>query len=220
MGVVQDAEEENLNCVKKEEAPLLALAAYLPDGTFGQVMTYVTEYKVHLTITRERQSILGDYRHPDGRGGHRISINGNLNKYAFLLTLLHEIGHLVTYTNYGSKVASHGREWKQEFSKILQQFVGKELLPPDVELAVRQSMQNPGATSCADEDLMRVLKRYDTRKENHFFVEQIPLHQLFKTRDGRIFKKGEKIRKRYRCEEIATNRVYLFSPIYEVELAG
>jgi hypothetical protein len=204
----------------KQEAPLHALAAYLPDGTFEQVMAYIVEYKVHLTLTRERQSILGDYRHPDRKGGHRISVNGTLNKYAFLITLLHEIAHLVTFNHFGNRVASHGKEWKGEFSKILKQFVGKGFLPADVEEAVRQSMQNPAASSCADDNLMRTLKRYDKRKENHFFVEQIPLHQLFRTKDGRIFKKGEKIRKRYRCEEVATSRVYLFSPIYEVELAS
>jgi SprT-like family len=204
----------------KQEAPLHALAAYLPDGTFEQVMAYIVEYKVHLTLTRERHSILGDYRHPDRKGGHRISVNGTLNKYAFLITLLHEIAHLVTFIHFGNRVASHGKEWKGEFSKILKQFVGKGFLPADVEEAVRQSMQNPAASSCADDNLMRILKRYDKRKENHFFVEQIPLHQLFRTKDGRIFKKGEKIRKRYRCEEVATSRIYLFSPIYEVELAS
>jgi SprT protein len=204
----------------KQEAPLHALAAYLPDGTFEQVMAYIVEYKVHLTLTRERQSILGDYRHPDRKGGHRISVNGTLNKYAFLITLLHEIAHLITFIHFGNRVASHGKEWKGEFSKILKQFVGKGFLPADVEEAVRQSIQNPAASSCADDNLMRTLKRYDKRKENHFFVEQIPLHQLFRTKDGRIFKKGEKIRKRYRCEEVATSRIYLFSPIYEVELAS
>lgn len=204
----------------KQEAPLHALAAYLPDGTFEQVMAYITEYKVHLTVTRERQSLLGDYRHPDRKGGHRISVNGTLNKYAFLITLLHEIAHLVTFIHYANRVSSHGKEWKGEFSKILRQFIGKGFLPADVEEAVRQSMQNPAASSCADDNLMRILKKYDKQKENHFFVEQIPLHQLFRTKDGRLFRKGEKIRKRYRCEEVATNRIYLFSPIYEVELAS
>ncbi|MCW3463569.1 SprT-like domain-containing protein [Chitinophaga nivalis] len=203
----------------KKEAPLNALASYLPEGTFGQVMEYVSTYKVHLTITKERQSILGDYRHPDGQGkGHRISINGSLNKYSFLLTLLHEIAHLTTFNKYANRVAAHGKEWKQEFSFILRGFVGKNLLPPDVELAVRQSMLNPAASSCADEDLMRVLKNYDRKKENHVLVEQVPLNGQFKIKDGRIFRKGEKVRKRYRCEEVASHRLYLFSPVYEVEL--
>ncbi|WP_341843203.1 SprT-like domain-containing protein [Chitinophaga caseinilytica] len=204
----------------KQEHPLHALAAYLPDGTFEQVIAYITEYKVHLTITRERQSVLGDYRHPFQGKGHRISINGGLNKYAFLLTLLHEIAHLTTFNNYSHSVQAHGREWKNEYGKILKEFIGKGYLPIDVETAVRKSLHNPGATSCSDEELMRVLMRYDRKKENHYLVEQLPIGQLFRTKDGRVFSRGEKIRKRIRCEEIETKRVYLFSPVYEVELVS
>ena len=65
---------------------------------------------------------------------------------------------------------------------------------------------------------MRVLKNYDRRKENHYLVEQLPAGQLFKTKDGRMFRKGERIRKRFRCEEVPSKRVYLFSPVYEVEV--
>lgn len=202
----------------KQEHPLQALAAYLPEGTFEQVIAYITEYKVHLTITRERQSVLGDYRHPYQGKGHRISINGGLNKYAFLLTMLHEIAHLTTFLVYGHSVSAHGREWKNEYAKILREFIGKGYMPHDVENAVRQSLHNPGATSCSDEGLMRVLMRYDRQKENHHLVEAIPVGKLFKTKDGRVFRRGEKIRKRIRCEETETRRVYLFSPVYEVEL--
>lgn len=196
------------------------MAGYLPEGTFEQVIAYITQYKVHLTITRERQSVLGDYRHPYENKGHRISINGGLNKYAFLLTLLHEIAHLVTFMKYGHSVSAHGREWKQEYGLILREFVGKGYMPQDVEAAVRESLHDPAASSCADEALMRVLKRYDRQKENHYLVEQLPLGQLFKTKDGRVFRKGERIRKRFRCEEVPSKRIYLFSPVYEVELVS
>jgi len=204
----------------KQEAPLQALAGYLPEGTFEQVIAYITQYKVHLTITRERQSVLGDYRHPYENKGHRISINGGLNKYAFLLTLLHEIAHLVTFMKYGHSVSAHGKEWKHEYSLILREFVGKEYMPHDVESAVRDSLHNPAASSCADEALMRVLKRYDRQRENHYLVEQLPFGQLFKTEDGRVFRKGERIRKRFRCEEVPSIRIYLFIPVYEVKLVS
>jgi SprT protein len=72
----------------KQEAPLLQLQDYLPPGSFEGVLHYLQHYKVHLTITRQRQSILGDYRHAYANQTHRISVNGNLNKYAFLITLL------------------------------------------------------------------------------------------------------------------------------------
>ncbi|PUZ24551.1 SprT-like family protein [Chitinophaga costaii] len=203
----------------KQEAPLHALAAYLPAGTSEEVMPFILEYKVHLTITRERQSILGDYRHPYDGSGHRISINGNLNPYAFLITLLHEIAHLVTWVKYANRVAAHGKEWKHEFAEILRHIIGRGFMPTDVEAAIMAGIHSPAASSCADENLMRVLRRYDPQKVNHFFVEQLPEGAIFKTKDGRIFRKGARIRKRFRCEEIATKRVYLFSPVYEVEAA-
>ena len=68
----------------KQEAPLLQLESYLPAGSFKEVLHYLQHHKVHLTISRKRESILGDYRHAHSDKNHRISVNGNLNKYTFL----------------------------------------------------------------------------------------------------------------------------------------
>ena len=35
--------------------------------------------------------------------------------------------------------------------------------------------------------------------------------------NGRVFEKGERLRKRFRCTEKKTGLVYLFSPVYEVK---
>lgn len=201
----------------REEAPLQALARYLPDGSAESVLAYIVEYRVHLTITRERLSVLGDYRHPDRREGHRISINGNLNPYAFLLTLVHEIAHMLTYVQHGSRVAPHGAQWKATYARLLGQYAGKGYLPLDVEEAVRRSMLNPAASSCSDEDLMRILRRYDLPKDGHCLVEELVDGALFRTRDGRIFRRGAKKRKRFECTDVQTRETYLFSPIYEVQ---
>ena len=201
----------------KNEAPLNILERYLPHGTYELVTHYIVKYKVHLTLTKERQSVLGDYRQPDGLGGHRISINSNLNKFSFLLTLLHEIAHLLTYLEFGPKALSHGKEWKRVFGKILHQFIGKGFMPNDVEHAVLGSIHNPGATNCTDEELVRVLKKYDKGRQNYHFIEVLKQGELFRTKDGRVFKRGEKIRKRYRCQDVSSKRIYLFSPVYEVE---
>jgi len=64
-----------------KEHPMQALASFLPEKSFEQVLAYLHEYRVHLTITKQRKSVLGDYRHPGRGANHRISINGNLNKY-------------------------------------------------------------------------------------------------------------------------------------------
>jgi SprT protein len=206
--------------MSKKEAPIGQLQEFLPEGTYEPVLQYLQFYKVHLTVARERKSILGDYRHRTHHENHRISINGNLNKFSFLITLLHELAHLLTFEQYGNRVMSHGREWKMVYGKLLEQFVQNKVFPADIENALLQSLKNPAATSCAEDGLVRVLRNYDDARSRHRLVEEIPENGLFKTHDGRIFRKGEKLRKRYKGVEVKTGRLYLFSPVYEVEEVG
>lgn len=201
----------------KQQVSFAALIPYLPDGSFESVLHYIQLYKVQLTVTRQRQTILGDYRHAYNGIGHRISINGNLNKYSFLITLLHELAHLFTYERYSHRVQSHGKEWKNEFSKILAEFLAKKIFPADIEATLVATLKNPAASSCGDEKLLRVLKNYDPAKPGHYFIEQIPVGTKFKIKGDRIFIKGEKIRTRYKCQEVATRKWYLFSGVYEAE---
>lgn len=201
----------------KKEAHISALQNFLPPNTYEPVLSYLQIYHVHLTVARERKSILGDYRHRTIGKNHRISVNGNLNKYAFLITLLHELAHLLTFEKFGNRIAPHGKEWKHIFGQLLAQFIEHRVFPEDIKKALLQSLHDPAASSCSDEDLLRVLKRYDEVQTQLVFVESIPEGNLFKTHDGKIFRKGERIRKRYRCEEVKSKRVYLFSPVYEAQ---
>jgi hypothetical protein len=202
----------------KKEAPISRLQDFLPPGTYEAVLQYLQQYHVHLTIAKERKSILGDYRHRTYEKNHRISVNGNLNVYAFLITLLHEIAHLLQFEQYGNKVASHGKEWKNIFGQLLAQFIQNKIFPQDIEQALLRSLSNPSASSCADEVLLRTLKNYDATPSHLIMVESVPENAFFKTHDNRIFQKGQRLRKRYKCVEIKTGRLYLFSPVYEVEV--
>ncbi len=200
------------------EHPMQALAAFLPNGSFEDVAQYLHQYKVHLSVTKERSTVLGDYRNAVRGKNHRISVNGNLNKYSFLITLIHELAHLLTYEKYGHKVNAHGKEWKQLYSEMLVVFANKNIFPGDIKKALHKSFHNPAASSCAEEGLTRVLKNYDVRKEGIILIEDLPPAALFMTKDKRIFTKGQKLRKRFRCTEVKTGLVYLFSPVYEVKL--
>jgi SprT protein len=204
----------------KKEAPISALQQFLPEGTYEPVLAYLNHYKVHLTVARERRSILGDYRHRHAGESHRISVNGNLNKYAFLITLLHELAHLLTFEKWGNRVQSHGKEWKLLFGQLLAQFIEHGVFPADIKQALLQSLHSPAASSCADVTLLRTLKNYDPKASGTVFVEAIPEGGLFKTLDGRIFKRGPKARTRFKGVEVKTGRLYLFSAVYEVLAVG
>jgi SprT protein len=203
----------------KKEVPVAQLEDYLPPKTSDAVLSYLHQHKVHLTVAKERKSILGDYRHRTHHTNHRISVNGNLNPYAFLITLLHEIAHLLTFEQHGRYVQAHGREWKTIFGNLLQQFVQQKIFPAAIEKELIHSLQNPAASSCAEDGLLRVLRQYDISIPNHHkLVEDLLPDAIFKLKDGRLFQKKEKLRKRFKCLELKTGKLYLFSPVYEVEI--
>lgn len=201
------------------EHPMQALAAYLPEGSFEKVVGYIHHYKVHLTISKQRKSVLGDYRHAGHGGNHRISINGNLNKYEFLITLLHELAHLLNFEMYRNKVEPHGKEWKTFYSQLLADFVSEHLFPADIEKALQKSIINPSATANGETELLLVLRKYDPAKNNGYqHIIDIPEGAFFQTENGKIFQKGAKRRKRFECVEVKTGLHYTFSPVTEIKL--
>ena len=198
------------------ESPLEELSSFLPPGTYEKVAGHIVRHRVHLTVKRARATVLGDYRHAGPGSNHRISVNGNLNPYAFLITLLHELAHLFTFDRHGNRVAPHGREWKSIFGNLLSEFVSQGVFPEDIRQALSKTLDNPAASTCADDSLMRVLRRYDPVSHGTVLVEDLAPGSRFRIRGGRVFVRGERVRKRIRCTEEATGRVYLFSPVYEV----
>jgi hypothetical protein len=201
----------------KKESPLAALSDFLPAGSFAMVEPYLMHYKVHLTITRTRTTVLGDYRNAHADKAHRITVNGNLNAYAFLITLLHELAHLIVYIRFGHRVQSHGKEWKQQFAEILKPFLVSGVFPTDVKNHLTKSSAALPASSCADDMLMRILRRYDPVKNGYVLIEELESGDCFEISNGRLFKRLEKIRKRYKAIDLQNQRVYLFSPVYEVK---
>jgi SprT protein len=201
------------------EHPLHALKHYLPEGSFEKVVEFLHLYKVHLTVSKVRKSVLGDYRHAHLGSNHRISVNGNLNQYEFLITLLHELAHLLTYESYKNKVDSHGKEWKSCYGGLLHDFIQLNVFPNDVAIELKKSMQSPAATANGEVALLTILRKYNQHhKEGYQLLSTIPEGALFETDNGKIFKKGKLRRKRYACVELKTGLQYTVSAISEVKL--
>ena len=201
----------------KKERPFSELIPFLPPNTFEEVAQYFQDHTIHLTLTRERKSVLGDYRRP-GKDApfHRISINATLNAYSFLITLLHELAHMLVYLQYKDGVMPHGAEWKLQFQKMLIPYIGKNFFPKDIENALIKYLNNPKASTCTDTNLYKALYKYNN-KEGWTLIESLKVGDTFIIDDGRKYTLLEKRRTRYRCEESATGRMYLFPSIYEVK---
>lgn len=192
------------------------LQKYLPNASVEEVYKSIVKYKIHLRISKNRTTKLGDYR-PAHRGQpHRISINHNLNPYAFLITLIHEEAHLIAFENYSQRIRPHGKEWKYCFREIMEPYFGLEVFPYDIEIALKNYLKNPSASSNANLALARTLKKYDTEDSEGIFIEELPDKSLFKIQNGKTYERLEKRRKRIKCMCLDNKKMYLFDPLAKV----
>ncbi len=192
------------------------LQKYIPSASVSLVFKLVKENKVHLKIVNERVTRHGDYRKmPNGQ--HQITVNASLNKYRFLITLIHEIAHLVAFQKYGRAIKPHGLEWKYCFQQLMLPYLRPEFFPNNLLPLLAKHFRNPKATSDTDSKLALALKQYDPENDKNYIFE-IPFGVAFRLYNGKIFKRGAKRVKRFECTEVATGKIYLFNPNAEVEL--
>ena len=119
------------------------LSKYLPNEFVPYICQLLLGANVKFKIVGPRSSKLGDFRASLKKNGKsQISINGNLNPYAFLITTLHEIAHLKTFNIYGNHVNPHGKEWKTEFATLLEPVIKNALLPLELRHVLEKSSKN------------------------------------------------------------------------------
>jgi hypothetical protein len=192
------------------------LSKYIPEQAVNPVFELIVANQVHLKIVNERVTRHGDYRR-GASGKHEITVNANLNKYKFLITLIHEISHLVAFEKFGRNIKPHGDEWKYSFQLLMVPFIRPEIFPPNLLPLLARHFKNPKASSDTDATLSLALKQYDAENDKNYIFE-LPYGSVFRISNGKIFKKIAQRVKRYECLEISSGRTYLFNPNAEVEL--
>ncbi len=191
------------------------LSKYLPEEAVAPVFELIVAYGVHLKVVNERQTRHGDYRRHSGK--HEITVNANLNKYRFLMTLVHEIAHLVAFEKYGRNIKPHGAEWKHCFQQLMLPFLRPAIFPEKLLPLLARHFKNPAASSDTDTTLSLALQSFDARQDDKNYLFELPYGAFFRVRNGKIFVKGALRVKRYECVEKASSRLYLFHPNAEVE---
>ncbi len=192
------------------------LAKYVPEHAVKAVFELIVRNEVHLKIVNQRVTRHGDYRRGHS-GKHEITVNASLNKYRFLITLIHEISHLVAFEKFGRNIKPHGNEWKFTFQRMMVPFIRPEIFPSQLLPLLARHFKNPAASSDTDATLSLALKQFDAQNDKNFIFE-IPYGSVFRIHNGKIFRKGALRVKRYECEEVKSGRMYLFNPNAEVEL--
>lgn len=194
------------------------LSKYIPFPAVEPIIDLIKTNHVHLKIVNERVTRHGDYRkNPNGQ--HQITVNVSLNKYRFLMTLVHEIAHLVAFEKFGRNIKPHGIEWKVTFQQLMVPFLRPDIYPNNLLPLLARHFKNPSASSDTDATLALALKQFDA-PNNKSYVFEIPYNTIFQIANGKIFKKIALRTKRYECLELATGKMYLFNPNAEVWIDG
>ena len=186
--------------------------SFVPEKSNKLLQCWVDELKVMVKVTAPRKTKLGDFK---VRGNQMsITINNNLNKYSFLITLTHELAHAFVFKKYQNRLKPHAKSWQLTFKSLMLNFLTPDFFPEDILKVLSRHMISPKASTFADLELVRVLKKYD--QFTSVTISDLAVGDSFKIANGKIFVKGEKIRKRYKCIEYKTNKTYLFHPFAEV----
>lgn len=189
-----------------------SLEKYLPANTLQYLKNWFLDYYIHIKITRNRNSKLGDYRKlPDN--SHEITINSTLPPQLFFFVLTHELAHLIAFEKYGRRISPHGNEWKETFRLMLLESV--DVYEENLRPIIAKFSKSPKANFMASPDLVKyfhIEKQDDTLQ----FIEELQKGDYFIYRNEKYLLEGL-IKKNYLCKNLATGRRYSFKPLARVE---
>lgn len=189
-----------------------SLEKYLPQSTLKYLRIWFSDYYIHIKVTRNRNSKLGDYRKlPDN--SHEITVNSTLTPQLFFFVLTHELAHMIAFEKYGRRISPHGNEWKETFRNMLLESL--EIYDEDLKPIIVKFSKSPKANFMASPDLVRY---FHTEKQDDrlHFIEQLQKGEFFIYRNEKYLLEGL-IKKNYLCKNLATGRKYSFKPLARVE---
>ncbi|MCH8554203.1 MAG: SprT-like domain-containing protein [Schleiferiaceae bacterium] len=189
---------------------------FIPEAAGDTIIAYLEARKPKINVKGSRKSKLGDYRRPRMNGGaHIISINNNLSKDQFLITLTHEIAHLDTFVQFGNRCKPHGIEWKTNYQKLMQPFLENQaVFEEDLRKVLIRHMQNPTASSMTSPALREALSikmREPALPAGHYHLEALPKEAHFFIAN-KVMIKGDLKRTRYSCFDAKTGLEYSVHP--------
>ena len=187
---------------------------YVPINSLEKLNLLLKNLSVKIEITKNRKTKYGDFKFDNGNS--KISVNKTSNKYRFLITLIHEIAHFLSYSDFGYKIKPHGDEWKNKYKKIMKPFLHSSIFPPKLLLLLKNHMEKPTASTDSDSELSIEIKKHDINLNSKFIFE-LMVGDIFKfnLKNYQILKKRVK---KYECLNLTTNKKYLFSTHVQVSL--
>jgi len=194
------------------------LAKYIPSEALVEVCRLLKDADIFLKIVPPRKSIHGSYRLPTAQRKHFITVNNNLNPYAFLITLLHEIAHAHAWLNHKAK--GHQKAWKNCFKQLLDNFMQMGVFPVDIQADLEKHIEKIRYSDAADINLTKTLRQYDkitTLDEKTIALQEIQKNTVF-LHGRKTFRKGDCLRKYILCKNLINNKMYRCHPLMMVRV--
>lgn len=189
-----------------------SLEKYLPQNTLLYLRNWFSDYSIHIKVTRNRNSKLGDYRKLRDNS-HEISINSTLAPQLFFFVLTHELAHLIAFEKFGRRIAPHGNEWKHTFREMLLE--SADVYDEDLKPIITKFSRSPKANFMASPDLVKYF-HIDNQNDDEVFIEKLNKGENFIYREQKYLLEGL-IKKNYLCMNLATGRKYSFKPLAKVK---
>lgn len=193
---------------------LQKLEKHLPDGAFPFLGKWFGEFYIHINISRERTSKLGDYQKQKD-GSHKISVNHNLAPELFFFVLTHELAHLIAFEKFGRKILPHGTEWKKVYREMLLESIG--VYSGELQPIILKFAKNPAANFSVNRDLVKFFGHGGGVGSPQKFIEELSAGDSFLYKNT-AYLLETKLKKNYLCTNLATQKKYIFKPAAVVTL--
>lgn len=194
---------------------LAVFQRFVPLNAAQYCLKLYLQHGFEFKIKKSRKTKYGDYKFEPTQEKHIITINNDLNQYAFLITYLHEVAHLITYQKHKNRVTPHGKEWKNTFKIVSLPILNPQVFPDLLLKRLAHYMLNPKASSCSDPNLYTLLNKYDRRNDT-CLLQTLQVGDQFLL-NGASYQYIQLKRTRVLCLQINSDKKYLISKISSVK---
>lgn len=180
-------------------------------------------YNFSFRVVKPRRTRLGDFRVlPPNRT--QITVNENLNPYAFLITYVHEVAHADVNCQYKRRVQPHGKAWQTAFQRLMQPLLMEAVFPEAILQPLQRYMTKPAATTYASPALMLALRQLDANEtdavmDNKTLLRNVPEGKAFQFAK-KTYIRGTLRRTRVVCREVSSGKSYAILAHALVEVNG
>ena len=206
-----------MSSVTKEEFIKIS-GKYFPPECIDFAWFYFDNHDFSLQITNARETKKGDFKYSrDKKKRTKITINGDLCSYDFLIVYIHELAHYMVY-RFGDifKSQAHGKEWQSFFKELLDRVIEQTALPEDIRAAFKHHSLHIKSSTVLDHQLELTLDKYRTKREDVVYLKELTVGEHFICK-GELFKIDSFARTRVHCTLLKTKRKYLISVMMQVQ---